>query len=137
MSESPSTHVASGKTPNGRFAKGNKLGVGNPMAGRAAKIRAELFRASRSSDVKEICRKLIDGARAGDLAFIKEWFDRTIGKSCDTLTEERIERLETLLTERSENASDASCSAPSGGAIGDAGQETASRESNVDQNGEI
>ncbi len=98
----PSTHGRDGRTGAGKFARGNKLGRGNPLAGRAAKIRAELLRSSKTADVREICRKLIDGAKAGDLAFIREWFDRTTGKTTDVLTEERVAELERLLAERLE-----------------------------------
>jgi len=100
--DTPSTLGTNGKDASGRFAKGNRLGRGNPLAGRAAKIRAELLRLSTSADVKAICRKLIDGAKGGDLAFIREWFDRTAGKPTDVITEERITELEKLLAERSQ-----------------------------------
>jgi hypothetical protein len=94
MNSTPLTHGDNGKDDRGRFAPGNRLGRGNPLAGRAAKIRAELLRASKPADVKEICRKLIEGAKRGDLAFIREWFDRTAGKATDFVTEERIAALE-------------------------------------------
>jgi hypothetical protein len=73
------------------------------LAGRAAKIRAELLRLSTRSDIQAICRKLIDGAKGGDLAFIKEWFDRTAGKPTDIVTEERITELERQVSERQRN----------------------------------
>jgi hypothetical protein len=80
MSKSTSTLVPDGKQParyghdtRGKFAKGNKLGRGNPLAGRAAKIRAALLKASTPDDVKTIAQRLIDGAKSGDLAFIREW----------------------------------------------------------------
>lgn len=78
--------VVPGKDARGKFAKGNKLGRGNPLAGRAAKIRAALLKASTAEDVKLIAQRLIDGAKAGDLAFIREWLDRTIGKAHQELT---------------------------------------------------
>jgi hypothetical protein len=68
-----------GKDHRGRFAPGNKLGRGNPLAARAAKIRAKLL-TTKASDVDVIVRQLIDGAKRGDLAFIREFLDRTIGK---------------------------------------------------------
>jgi hypothetical protein len=68
----PSTHGSDGRSPDGKFRPGNKLGRGNPLAGRAAKIRAELLKMSTRKEVREICRKLIDGAKDGDLAFIRE-----------------------------------------------------------------
>lgn len=100
MNDSPSTHGTNGKDSAGRFAKGNRLGKGNPLAGRAAKIRAELLRMSTKASVREICQKLIEGAKAGDLAFIREWFDRCSGKPTDIITEERLAKLEQAITER-------------------------------------
>jgi hypothetical protein len=64
-----------------RFLPGNRFGRGNPLAGHAAKIRAELLKAMKPADVREIIRKLILMAKTGDLAAIKELFDRTIGKA--------------------------------------------------------
>lgn len=84
MIQSPSTEDSTprtaGKDAKGKFAKGNRLGRGNPLAGRAAKIRAAVLKASTPEDVKAIAQRLIDGAKSGDLAFIREWLDRTIGK---------------------------------------------------------
>jgi hypothetical protein len=82
----PSTHGRNGQDRKGRFTRGNRLGRGNPLAGRAAKIRAMLLKASTPEDVKVIAQRLIEGAKAGDLAFIREWLDRTIGKAHQELT---------------------------------------------------
>ena len=86
MSSLPSTHGPDGQDTKGRFAKGNRMGRGNPLAGRAAKIRAALLKASTQEDVTIIARQLIEGAKSGDLAFIREWLDRTIGKAHQELT---------------------------------------------------
>jgi hypothetical protein len=74
----PSTHGAhgNGKDAAGRFAKGNKLGRGNPLAGRGAKIRAILLRALTPADTKAIAAELVKNAKAGDLA-IRKLLDRT------------------------------------------------------------
>lgn len=76
-----STHAS-----NGKFAKGNKLGKGNPMAGRVAKIRAELLKSATPQEIKAIARKLVEGALTGDIAYIREFFDRTIGKPSQEIT---------------------------------------------------
>ncbi len=99
MSTPPLTH---GRNGNGQFARGNRLGRGNPLAGRAAKIRARLLDLSSDEDIDDICRALVDGAKNGDLAFIKEWFDRTAGKPSDILTEERISQLEAILERKTD-----------------------------------
>jgi hypothetical protein len=96
MSEQPSTHGSNGddRGNNGRFRTGNKLGRGNPLAGRAARIRAILLKALTPTDAKAIAAKLIAQAKGGDLAAIRELLDRTIGKPATSDLLERIEALE-------------------------------------------
>ena len=93
----PSTHgPGGGRTPAGQFAKGNKLGRGNPLAGRAAKIRAVLLRKLTPKAAGEITDKLIALARCGDLAAVRELLDRTIGRPAPADLLERVERLERI-----------------------------------------
>jgi hypothetical protein len=94
-SQSPSTHG-----PNGRFAKGNRMGRGNPLAGRAAKIRAVLLKKLTPRQAGEIAGVLIDMAKQGDISAIRELFDRTVGKPTQTELLERIEKLETIAAQR-------------------------------------
>jgi hypothetical protein len=91
MSSHPSTHGGNGQGRNGRFLSGNKLGRGNPLAGRAAKLRAVLLRALTPSDMKAIADRLVVMAKKGDLAAIKELFDRTIGRAAASDPTERID----------------------------------------------
>ena len=108
--DAPSTHGPDGgnppqppaapRGPRGRFATGNKLGRGNPLAGRAARIRAELLRALTPADAKAIAGTLIDLAKGGDLAAINTLLDRTIGKPSQLELLERVEALETSVRER-------------------------------------
>jgi hypothetical protein len=98
----PSTHgpdggVDNGRDSNGRFTSGNAYGKGNPLAGRAARIRAVLLEKLTPETAAEIADKLIAGAKAGDLAMIRELLDRTIGRAVAADLLERIERLEELL----------------------------------------
>lgn len=94
MKAGPSTHGSGGQDHRGRFSPGNKLGRGNPLAGRAAKIRSVLLSALTEDDAGEIARRLIQQAKGGDLASIRELFDRTIGKAGQQELLERLERLE-------------------------------------------
>ena len=98
----PSTHGGNGQDGKGRFAPGNTLGKGNPLAGRAAKIRAVLLNALKPSDAREIAERLILNAKAGDLASIREILDRTIGKPATADLLERIENLENAVGGRKE-----------------------------------
>lgn len=99
---SPSTHGPNGapagnRDTRGRFAPGNRCGRGNPLAGRAAKIRAVLLRKLTTKQAGEITDVLIRRARDGDLAAIRELLDRTIGKPVQTDVLERLEKLEEKL----------------------------------------
>lgn len=94
MNDRPSTHGADGKDVEGRFAKGNKLGKGNPLAGRAAKIRAVLLKKLTPTEAESIADVLIKQAKSGDLAAIRELLDRTIGKPAQAEILERLEALE-------------------------------------------
>jgi hypothetical protein len=101
----PSTHGSNGQQGrDGRFVAGNKLGRGNPLAGRAAKIRAVLLKSVTAADAKEIAAKLVEMAKGGDLAAIRELLDRTIGKPAATELLERIEALEQHMNERHNGA---------------------------------
>lgn len=88
--------------PGGRFAKGNREGRGNPLAGRAAKIRAVLLQQLTPARAKEIAKALIEQASQGDMAAIRELFDRTIGRPAQQDVVERIEKLERLIDEESQ-----------------------------------
>ena len=96
---SPSTHGSNGASHDsrGRFKPGNKLGKGNPLAGRAAKIRAILLQSLTDTDAEAIALKLIELAKSGDLAATKELFDRCIGKPAQSDILERIETIEKTL----------------------------------------
>ena len=99
MVSKPSTPGNNGRDTNGRFVNGNTLGHGNPLAGRAAKIRATLLERLTPEQAGEIADKLIEMAKGGDLLAIRELLDRTIGKPTTGDILERIERIEALLSE--------------------------------------
>lgn len=99
--ESPSTHGPSGgRDHTGRFTPGNRLGKGNPLAGRAAKIRAALFKAVNAKDMTDIVDKLVEKAKTGDLAAIKLLLDRTLGPAVEIDILARLEALEERLAEK-------------------------------------
>jgi len=99
--ESPSTHGTNGGRDNtGRFAPGNKLGQGNPLAGRAAKIRAALFKAVNAKDMAAIVGKLVEKAKTGDLAAIRLLLDRTLGPAVEIDILARLEALEERVAEK-------------------------------------
>ena len=65
---------------NGRFAKGNKGGPGNPFARQVAALRQTLLNRTTPKDFEEIADELIKKAKTGDVAAIKLLFQYTLGK---------------------------------------------------------
>jgi len=86
-----------GRDGQGRFAAGNRLGSGNPLAGRAAKIRAALLDKMDADTTSAVCDALIGQAKGGDLAAIRELLDRTAGKPTQADLLDRLEALEAAL----------------------------------------
>lgn len=66
---------------DGKFKPGNKLGKGNPFAGRVAKLRAIALDAVTEEDMKEVIATLIRKAKEGDIAAAKLLLDRIIGRA--------------------------------------------------------
>lgn len=94
---SPSTHGDNGRGKGGRFKAGNNFGKGNPLAGQAAKIRAVLLEKFSPEQAAKVADSLIDKATKGNLAAMRELFDRTVGKPASSEVIERIDRLEQML----------------------------------------
>ena len=77
----PSTNgAAEGRDEKGRFTAGNKGGPGNPFAREVARIRKRLLARLTNEDIDAITDKLIEQAKAGDVAAAKLLFSYTMGK---------------------------------------------------------
>jgi hypothetical protein len=81
----PSHNGDSGRRADGRFAVGNKAGKGNPHAWKVHKLRSMLLKSVTEADIRAAAKKLVELARGGDLAAIRELLDRTTGKAPPTL----------------------------------------------------
>lgn len=83
MSEESSTNVDKSENfkPNGKFAKGNKIGKGNPYMSRVAHIRSIIYDQVKDEDIIELIQKLITMGKGGNLKAIEEILNRVIGKS--------------------------------------------------------
>jgi hypothetical protein len=64
MSE-PSPNGGNGRKPDGKFAKGNAGGPGNPNARRVGQIRQKLLAAVTDDALEQIMRTLVEQAKAG------------------------------------------------------------------------
>ena len=89
---------SNGRDEQGRFAKGNPGGPGNPNGGRVARLRAALLDAVTEDDVRAIVLKLVEQAKAGDLQAAREILLRTLGRPVEWDFLERLERVEEVLT---------------------------------------
>ncbi len=84
----------SGRGPNGRFAKGNPGGPGNPFARQVAGFRQEFMAAVTGEDIAVIVRALIDKAKAGDVAAARLVLQYTLGKPAATVDPDRLDEME-------------------------------------------
>lgn len=79
---------------NGKFAKGNKGGPGNPYARKVAEFRNLIFETVTPDDLKAIIRSLVEKAKEGDTYAIKELFSRSMGKPVDSPHPDELDRHE-------------------------------------------
>src|SRR5215203_3059716 len=103
MINQPSTNGSNGRSAGGKFAKGNPGGPGNPHARHAAKLRSALFRSVKPTDLREVVKKLLEQAKAGEIASIKELLQRVLGPPEAVDLIERLSALEAQITQLIEN----------------------------------
>src|SRR5882724_12828810 len=70
----------SDRTPDGRFAKDNPGGPGNPHARHCARMLALLRASISDEEMVAIFRKLVEKARAGDVSAAKLLMSYNLGK---------------------------------------------------------
>ena len=104
MIDRPSTNGENGeRNANGRFAKGNSGGPGNPFAKRVARLRSALFKSVSPQDLREVVAALLKQAKAGDVASIKELLQRLLGPPEAIDLVERLDALEAKIEQMNEN----------------------------------
>lgn len=82
MAEAEPSQV--GRSPKGKFAKGNKCSVGNKgntMHDKAKELHEVLYAAVGTKNLKKIIKKMIEQAEEGDKDARKELFERLWGKA--------------------------------------------------------
>lgn len=97
MNDPTPNGVNGGRDAQGRFAKGNKGGPGNPLSKRISKLRTALIEAVSPADMRAIVAALIEKAKTGDVIAARVLFDRVLGKPLEHDILERVERLEEAL----------------------------------------
>jgi hypothetical protein len=88
-----------GRDTNGRFAKGNPGGPGNPFARRTAASRKAFCEAVSHEDLVDIARALKDRARAGDVAAARLVLAYVVGKPTDVVEPDTLDVQEIQLYE--------------------------------------
>jgi hypothetical protein len=76
---------------NGRFARGNSGGPGNPFGRRLAQLRECLLRSATDENIERLANMLMERAFAGDMAAAKLLLLYWIGKPKDVAEPDRVE----------------------------------------------
>jgi hypothetical protein len=76
---------------DGRFAKGNSGGPGNPYNATVQKLRAAMVRAISPEDIAEVIGQVLTQAKEGNLAAVKLLLSYTIGQPHQTIQPDRAE----------------------------------------------
>lgn len=74
-------HPAPTHDANGYFAKGNKLGRGNPAHKRMGQLRKAFIKAVTPEDVLEVGKKLMEKAKSGDIPAARLFLDHVLGRA--------------------------------------------------------
>ena len=90
----PGASPQSGRAANGRFAKGNPGGPGNPFARQVAAMRQAFFVAVTTEDIAVIARAMIDKAKEGDVAAARIVLQYTLGRPAATVDPDRLDEME-------------------------------------------
>lgn len=77
---SPSANGRNGRDEQGRFAKGNSGGPGNPYARQVARLRNAMLEAVGDQGIADIVDALMKAARNGDVAAARLVLSYTVGR---------------------------------------------------------
>src|SRR5882757_1711978 len=80
------------RTPDGRFAKDNPGGPGNPHARHCARMLALLRASISDEEMVAIIRMLVEKARAGDVSAVKLLLSYKLGKPAPAPNPDQIDR---------------------------------------------
>jgi hypothetical protein len=91
---SPSANGGNGRDQHGRFAKGNPGGPGNPFARRTAQLRRVLSMAVTEEDIAAVAKRLLEQAKAGDVAAARLLLSYAIGQPTETVDPDTLDQQE-------------------------------------------
>ncbi len=87
----PAPAAREGREANGRFAKNNRGGPGNPFARQTAALRKRLLESVTEQDMQDICTMLILRAKGGSVPHLKLLFSYIIGKPGDAVNPDTLD----------------------------------------------
>jgi hypothetical protein len=87
----PSTNGNNGRNSNGQFAKGNKLGTGNPYARRVARLRSTLLDSVGENGLADIVQGMVAAAKGGDVAAAKLLLSYLLGKPVESVEPDYVD----------------------------------------------
>ena len=90
----PSPNGINGRRPDGKFAKNNCGGPGNPLGRQVQAIRVALVSAISVEDIQAVVQALIKKAKKGDVVAAKILFERTAGPAAALDLDLRLAELE-------------------------------------------
>jgi hypothetical protein len=82
--------AATGREPNGRFAKGNGGGPGNPYARQVAVLRRALLQLVTEEEITAIAKALLEQAKKGNVSAAKLLFSYTLGQPAKAVDPDRL-----------------------------------------------
>jgi hypothetical protein len=99
ITKQPSANGGNGRDANGRWARGNPGGPGNPLSKKVQSIRVALVSAVTPEAIRAIVQTLLQQAKDGDVAAAKVVFDRACGPAQALDLDLRLAELENRLLE--------------------------------------
>ena len=98
MSDSPSIN-GNWRDKQGRFTTNNPGGPGNPHVRRVQRLRTALLKAVSPEDVQEVMAMLLSKAKGGEIAAVRELFQRLFGPPVELDLTARLAALEEQVEE--------------------------------------
>src|SRR5438128_1990918 len=98
--QGPATPPETGRDRDGRFARGNPGGPGNPFAREVAAYRTRLLGRVKEGDVDAVADQLIRQAREGDLAAIRLFLLYVLGRPGAAVDPDGLDAQELALYKR-------------------------------------
>ena len=80
-----------GKDERGRFVRGNTFSIGNPQGAAFARFRAALPNCVSEDDFTAVIKELVKRAKKGEPWAVKEFLNRILGKSKETIKHEGLD----------------------------------------------